>query len=369
MSLYRRTKAAKKAAAKTWWVDFTDANGKRHRVSTGTDNRQLASEFEAKYRAEIFKAQVLGEKGADPFPLAIERFLDEKKRKDVHVEYERQLEWWDQQFKLALKTEVVRMKKIDKALILKVIAIKAKTATDATCNRYLSALRACLRLAHKKYDMLAEVPAFFMKEEPKGRVRWITPEEVQALINELPQHLRSPCVIALTTGLRRSVVCLLQWSQIDLDAMTLTVSAEDMKNEEHHVVPLPDLAMQVLRAEVGKHAERVWTFRGKPFDCFAHRTWKKAKERAGIEDFRWHDLRHTWATMLTQSGASDGVLQMLGCWKSVQMVRKYAHHNVASVRPTAALVDGKLGGVSLSLVKPTYPVGGPKKRDPEVLVA
>lgn len=107
--------------------------------------------------------------------------------------------------------------------------------------------------------------------------------------------------------------------------------------------------MEVITQQLGLHHTRVWTKKGKPFRRCSDGVWQKAKAEAGITDFRWHDLRHTWATMLTQAGVPDAVLMMLGCWKSVQMVRKYAHHNVESVRPSAELLNTTLKGITMPI--------------------
>lgn len=83
--------------------------------------------------------------------------------------------------------------------------------------------------------------------------------------------------------------------------------------------------MNVLLRQVGKHPERVFTYKGKPIVWANTRGWRKALVRAGIENFRWHDLRHTWASWLAQQGTPMNVLQELGGWESESMVRKYTH--------------------------------------------
>ena len=80
-----------------------------------------------------------------------------------------------------------------------------------------------------------------------------------------------------------------------------------------------------MTRQVGKHPSRVFTFRGKPIRWANTKAWRAALKRAGIEDFRWHDLRHTWASWLTQAGTPANVLQELGGWESESMVRRYAH--------------------------------------------
>lgn len=346
MALYKREKkGAPGWASKPWWMRFTAPNGKRVRKSTGTDNKQQALLAETQLKEELYSEQKLGEKGGALFVDAVQKLLDDKRGKPVAIEYARQLAWWQDQFHTALKTKAVKLKQINKALIFQVIAIKQAESSKSTANRYLSALRACLKLMQAKYDLIDEVPAFFMNKEPKGRVRWLTQDEIQRLLAALPVHLRGPCVVALSTGLRRSVIEKLTWDQIDLERRTITVLDVAMKNGEHHVVPIPELAEEMIRQQLGKDVKRVWTYKGKPFARCSTKTWEHAKRKAGIEDFRWHDLRHTWATILAQGGAPDGILMVLGAWKSVAMVRKYAHHNLESVRPAAMMVDATMKGV------------------------
>lgn len=71
--------------------------------------------------------------------------------------------------------------------------------------------------------------------------------------------------------------------------------------------------------------ERAPTFRGKPINQANTKAWQAAKQRAGIDDFRWHDLRHTWATWQRQAGTPTHELQQLGGWKTGAMVERYAH--------------------------------------------
>ena len=81
------------------------------------------------------------------------------------------------------------------------------------------------------------------------------------------------------------------------------------------------------RQQVGTHPTHVFSFRfrGKPVQQVNTKAWQAALKRAGIADFRWHDLRHTWASWHAQAGTPLHVLQELGGWESAEMVRKYAH--------------------------------------------
>jgi len=81
----------------------------------------------------------------------------------------------------------------------------------------------------------------------------------------------------------------------------------------------------VLRKQIGKHQANVFTFNGKTVHQVNTKAWHKALKRVGIENFRWHDLRHTWASWHIQEGTPLHVLQELGGWSTPEMVQKYAH--------------------------------------------
>ena len=81
---------------------------------------------------------------------------------------------------------------------------------------------------------------------------------------------------------------------------------------------------------------------GMPIHHVGTKAWYKALQRAGIEDFRWHDLRHTWASWHIQSGTPLFALQELGGWESSEMVRRYAHLAADHLAPYAEGICGAL---------------------------
>ncbi len=85
----------------------------------------------------------------------------------------------------------------------------------------------------------------------------------------------------------------------------------------------------VIREQLGKHETHVFSYRGKPVRQVNTKAWRSALARVGITDFRWHDLRHTWASWHVQAGTPLHVLQELGGWECVEMVRRYAHFSSA----------------------------------------
>ena len=157
------------------------------------------------------------------------------------------------------------------------------------------------------------------------RIRWITQEQADRLIAALPQHLAAMTRFSLETGLRRANVTGLQWSQLDLVRRTAWIHPDQAKARRAIAVPLSAAAVIVIREQLGKHPTHVFSFQGSPIIQTSTKAWYKGLAKAGIENFRWHDLRHTWASWHVQAGTPLHVLQELGGWECVEMVRKYAH--------------------------------------------
>jgi integrase len=151
----------------------------------------------------------------------------------------------------------------------------------------------------------------------------------------LPAHQREVVLFALATGLRQRNILDLSWDRVDLARRIATIEGGDTKNGEALGVPLNDIAVAVLERQRGRHRSYVFTYRGKPLRTANTRAWRGALKACGIRDFRWHDLRHTWATWLRQNDVPTWVLQELGGWKSESMVRRYAHMSVKHLQPYA----------------------------------
>jgi integrase len=325
----------KRAGSDAWWIDVS-IQGKRVRESTGTSNKQLAQAYERKRVNELYEQVKLGVVEDRPFQDAIDYFVARKRAENLRSlgDYERQLGWWCKQFDAMGAT----LQQIDEAKIVKAILIKAgeivrggEPTRPATLNRYLAALRACLNLCESA-KWIARVPKVVEYDEPEGRVRWLTHDERDKLLAACPESWRAPIRLSMATGLRQANVLGLRWDWLDLGAHTLTVPGECFKNGNPFCIPLSADAMAVIEEQAGQHEEFVFVFRGKRINGISGDQWKAVLKKAGIEDLRWHDLRHTWATDMTRRGIPTQALQKLGGWKTMAMVNRYAHHDVDSLR-------------------------------------
>lgn len=215
---------------------------------------------------------------------------------------------------------------IDQKLINRIKAEKAATGVaNGTVNRMLAVLRAVLRKAAMEWEMIDKAPNIKLMKLSATRIRWLSKDEALRLLQELPEHLADMAEFSLATGLRAANVKELSWSQIDLARRVAWIHPDQAKAKKAIPVPLNETAVQVLRRRFGIHDEWVFTFKGKPIVQHNTKAWTKALKRAGITEFRWHDLRHTWASWHVQNGTSLAELQQLGGWASYAMVLRYAH--------------------------------------------
>ena len=312
MSLYRRKSV--------WWVRFTTPGGERVRRSTGTTSREAAQEYHDRLKAETWKVQKLGTKPRRTWEQAAVRWLKEKAHKASLDADKMHLRWLDGHLR-GINLDAINREVLDRLIEARV----SEDVSNATVNRTMEVVRSILRKAAIEWDWIDRAPAVRMLPEPKRRIRWLTREEAQRLIEELPEHLAEMVRFSLATGLRKANVTGLEWSQVDLQRRVAWIHSDQAKARKAIGIPLNAEAILALRRQMEKHPQFVFTHRGKPVRNANTKAWKAALGRAGIEDFRWHDLRHTWATWHVQAGTPINVLQELGGWESADMVRRYAH--------------------------------------------
>ncbi|MCZ7564781.1 MAG: site-specific integrase [Burkholderiales bacterium] len=215
----------------------------------------------------------------------------------------------------------------------------AEGVSNATVNRVLEVLRAVLRRCANDWEWLDRVPKVRMLKEPTRRIRFISRDEARRLLAELPAHLADMAAFTLATGLRRANVTGLQWTQVDLVKRLAWIHPDQAKARKAIGVPLNAEAVAIATRQIGKHPTHVFSFRGEPIVQVSTKAWYLALRRAGIEDFRWHDLRHAWASWHVQQGTPLFALQEMGGWESASMVRRYAHLSAEHLAPYADRLD------------------------------
>lgn len=311
MSIYQR--------GTTWWACLSLPGRKTIRRSLKTSDRTQAQELHDKLQAELWRVRQLGEKPRRSWKEAVIRWLDEKQHKRSLRSDLAHIRWLDPYLGGLMLDEITI------GVIAELREAKRKIAKPASVNRMLAFVRSVLKLAKNEWEWLERIPMIKLLPEPKRRIRWLNEMEIARLLAELPPHLKAMAEFSLATGLRAGNVMGLEWQQVDMQRKCAWIHADQFKTDKAIAVPLNRRACEVILAQMGKNDRYVFTFEGDRVGQASTKAWRKALKRAGIEDFRWHDLRHTWASWHVQNGTPLHVLQELGGWESEEMVKRYAH--------------------------------------------
>ena len=198
------------------------------------------------------------------------------------------------------------------------------TVKNATINRELEVVRHILNLAQKEWLCLDVVPFIRMLKESPPRVRFLTQSEADRLLLALPHHLQPVIQYALSTGCRRSEILKLEWSRVNMNRKVAWLNHGATKNGAARGIPLNRDALIALEMAKSRNSRWVFTYKGNPMVGIGS-AFKKGLKRAEIKDFRFHDLRHTWASWHVMSGTPLYDLMTLGGWKTMDCVQRYAH--------------------------------------------
>ncbi|KZY96925.1 integrase, partial [Oleiphilus sp. HI0072] len=266
----------------------------------------------------------MGDKPRRTWKEAVVRWLTENQHKKSLASDKRRLKmlhhWLSEKCLDEIDRELVDTIKFERAGQNKLNAHGQDTGqlvTHAEVNRMLALLRSILKAACDDWEWLDRIPKVKLFKEEGKRIRWISYEEAAKLLRHLPDHLRAMARFSLATGLREQNVLGLKWEQVDLSRRVAWIYNDEVKNGKSLAVPLNQEALQVLREERFKNSTYVFTYKGERILRANNSAWRRALKNAGIDDFRWHDLRHTWASWHVQNGTSLNVLQELGGWETI----------------------------------------------------
>lgn len=274
----------------------------------------------------------------------------------------RHVHWWRQEFN-GLRLGELAPARIalarDKLLTTPIPARRRqampRTLAPATVVRHLAALSHVLSVATDDWGWLESNPMRKVRKprQPRGRVRYLSDPErtqlLQACRESTSEALLPVVILALATGMRKGEILSLRWWQVDLERGLVTL--EHTKNGERRQLPLVGPALAAIVDLAGEHPQPPdlvfpGEVRGRPRDIT--KAWTTAVKKAGLADFRFHDLRHTTASYLAMRGASLlQIGEVLG-HKSPQMTRRYAHLSIEHTREVlAGMVDATLPAETL----------------------
>lgn len=207
----------------------------------------------------------------------------------------------------------------------------------ASINRELAMLSKAFNLAVKEWEWIIENPVLKVPKEKENneRDRWLTGDEEKRLLENSPQWLRDLIVFALHTGLRQDELLSLQWSRVDLFRKTIII--QESKSGKPRTIPLNQIALNILIEKVKiRNLKSDLVFLSNAMtkiNCQnLIRALNIALKKAGIQNFHWHSLRHTFATRLAQRGMDLYKISKLLGHYSIEMTQRYAHHCPESLR-------------------------------------
>ena len=304
---------------KNWWVRFT-IRGREIRVTSGTDRKTLAEEFERRLREQIWRETELGDI-QHTWEEATERWLKEKAHK-------RSLARDRQAFEVVHGALAGRaLLEIDAAQLASLRESLLDGRRPGTVNRLLACVLGVLG-ASVKWGWLSAAPKVEKLYEEQAPPRWITPEQFETLCQELPPHAAEMARFAVAVGPRASNTFGLRWEAVDMERRVFYVAAGEFKGKRSVGFPLSPDAVRVLERQQGKHPEFVFVDqRGRAPVKSIKTCWHKATKRAGLKGFRFHDLRHTWAAWHKLAGTPPAALKELGGWSDIRMTDRYGHIN------------------------------------------
>lgn len=338
MGLYRRERV--------WWMRFT-YRGKQIRASTQTEDKELAQRIFFKVLGEVAEGRFF-EKPAGQnktFREMMKKYMDEhSKPKKASSERDRSslthlLPFFGDYTLSEVTPKLVNEYKT---------ARRNEGASPCTINRESALMKHAFNLAIKEWEWVKDNPVtkVSMEKEPSSRDRWLSYEEEERLLSVCPQWLKELIVFSIETGCRRGEMLSLQWRNVDLFKKVVTIFGS--KTGEKRTIPLTQRAFEVL-----KEGERLrMKVRSMTTDLvFTHPIGQKvnihtlrsafedALKKAKVEGFRWHDLRHSYASRLAQAGTDPYSIQRLMGHRTFSTTQRYAHHCVESLRRAVESLD------------------------------
>jgi len=307
----------------SYWLDYR-VDGKRYRKKIGI-NRSVAEAAWAKVQTEIAENKFLDIKRFKP--LRFEEFAQQYLRDHCEVNHRSlkkssagRLKTLGTHFNGKLLSEITPQ------AIEKYKAERRQAVSPATVNRELACLKNFFNKASEwnKWDGANPVRQVRMFKEDNQRERYLTRDEMSKLVESCNGVLKPLVVVALHTGMRRGELFGLRWEDIDFEQGIIWLLVT--KSGKRRNIPMNDEVRRVLDS-IERHPKGPYVFcskSGKRFED-VRRSFNRALQRAGITNFKFHDLRHTFASQLVMSGVSLNTVRELMGHSTLAMTQRYSH--------------------------------------------
>jgi integrase len=215
---------------------------------------------------------------------------------------------------------------------------KAQGRSEVGINRELAFLKNLFTQAIT-WGKVTENPVKQVRlfREDNARTRFLTEEEEACLLAHCNAHLKPLVITALHTGFRKSELLPLRWANVDFRHRLIKVEAAYTKTHEARSVPMTETLTATLKSlkmsQVDGSTASVFGYRN------VTKSFARAVERAGIVDFTFHDLRHTFASRLVMAGVDLATVKELMGHKHITMTLRYTHLAPGHKRSAIAALD------------------------------
>ncbi|MDI6727930.1 MAG: tyrosine-type recombinase/integrase [Thermodesulfovibrionales bacterium] len=328
-----------------WWMSFT-ANGKHYQQSTGTADRKLAEKIRAKVITQITEGKwfEINEAKNRTFEDMTDKFLNEHcKLNRTPSTYKR---YKDAVRLLEPYLSGLTLDKITSSLINHIKNdLLQKGYKPATVFLTIRMLSKMFNLAIKEWEWCNLNPVSKVTlGKPNNEVdRWLTYDEEQKLLSVMSGWVREICLFALNTGMRQNEILSLKIQDVNLFSRTVKVAKENSKTKEARIIPFNSVALEILKKRLSTPAISGYVFyekTGRKIDQFSFANlFKHYVKKSGITHCRFHDLRHTFATRLIQSGVDIYKVSKLLGHSDISTTQRYAHHYPESLRNSVEILD------------------------------
>lgn len=340
MGLYRKKNSV------FWWMSFT-VDGAQIKKSTGTEDKRIAEAILGKIKAMIIEGKWfdVGQAKLHTF----EQLMDEYITTHSSVNKTSETCQRDRDYVKHL-SRIFGGLALDKINPETVTAYKKMRVKDGakpgTIKNELVCLNHALNLARSDWQWITHNPILGVKMPIVANKidRWLLQDEESALFAACHDRawLKDVITFALNTGVRQGGIINLQWKDVDLFSRTATIKKKSRMGIGKYTIPLNDTVMELLKrkSKLVSMTGYVFTQDGdKLTKREVQRQFQTAIERAKIISFRFHDLRHTFATRMVQAGVDIYTVSKLLGHASVKETERYAHHCPESVRHGVEILE------------------------------
>lgn len=338
-----------------WHID-KQIRGIRICESTGECDLAKAEEYLARKREEARQAVIYGVRPKRAFRLAATKYLNENQHKRRIADEALHLKQLDP-FIGHLTVESVHMGTLQPFIE----ARRKQGIKTKSINLALGVVRHILNLAASEWldgsnlTWLLTAPKIKLLPVRDARKPYpLSWEEQERLFQELPSHLANMALFKVNTGTRGKEVCSLRWDWEvpvpELNTSVFIIPEDRVKNGEDRLVVLNRVAMSVIEKVRGEHDEYVFTFRGRPINNMNNTSWQQARKRAGLQQVRVHDLKHTFGRRLRAAGVNFEDRQDLLGHKSGRITTHYSAAELSNLIEAANSVCGRNSRKSPALV-------------------